>query len=76
MRTTVQILSVILTAVICIFVIPESVIEMFNGWLHIAAFLVIWGLWILVAQKVFEFAYLDWLVPLTIIASRILLCIV
>lgn len=49
---------------------------MFNGWLHIAAFLVIWGLWILVAQKVFEFAYLDWLVPLTIIASRILLCIV
>ena len=39
-------------------------------------FFIAWGILILVAQKVFEFAYLDWIVPAALLIGRILVAII
>ena len=43
---------------------------------HFLLFFIAWGILILVAQKVFEFAYLDWIVPAALLIGRILVAII
>lgn len=71
MRQTIQILGFVLPIVACM-IWPSFIIGLLSSWLSFLVFMIAWALWILVAQKVFEFAYLDWIVPAALLIGRLL----
>ena len=52
------------------------IISLLSTPINFIAFFIAWGILILVAQKVFEFAYLDWIVPAALLIGRILVAII
>lgn len=74
-RTVVQILGFIIPVVLCL-IFPACIISILSTPINFIAFFVAWGIWILVAQKVFEFAYLDWIIPAALLIGRILVAII
>ncbi len=74
-RTVVQILGFIIPVVCCL-IFHSHIIDILYTPTHFLLFFIAWGILILVAQKVFEFAYLDWIVPAAILIGRILVAII
>lgn len=70
MRNIIQILGAIVPFAACL-IWPSFIMGLLPSWLSLLIFLCVWALWILVAQKVFEFAYLDWIVPMSLLLGRI-----
>ena len=74
-RTVVQILGFIIPVVFCL-IKHAWIVSVLATPTHFLLFFIAWGILILVAQKVFEFAYLDWIVPTAILIGRILVAII
>ena len=74
-RTVVQILGFIIPVVLCL-IFPAYIISLLSTPTNFILFFIAWGILILVAQKVFEFAYLDWIVPASLLIGRILVAII
>lgn len=74
-RTVLQIFGFIIPVVLCL-IFPAFIIKFLSTPTNFLLFFIAWGILILVAQKVFEFAYLDWIVPAAILIGRILVAII
>lgn len=74
-RTVLQILGFIIPVVLCL-IFPAFIIKFLSTPTNFLLFFIAWGILILVAQKVFEFAYLDWIFPAAILIGRILVAII
>jgi len=75
MRKVFQILGFIIPVIICI-VFPSFIIGLLSSYMNFILFFIAWGIWILVAQKVFEFAYLDWIVPVAFLVGRFIVWLI
>lgn len=53
------------------FLWPELIVGLFSSWITILLFMIAWALWVLVAHKAFELAFLEWIVPSALLIGRI-----
>lgn len=74
-RTVLQIFGFIIPVVFCL-IKHDCIVNVLSTPTNFLLFFIAWGIWILVAQKVFEFAYLDWIVPAALLIGRILVAII